>query len=320
MTLERNLQENHNLYLAEDELIEEDIPTVVAQLRSFRTQDSIPCTATPPPTANFLPDSFDRNESIFQNGFEALAELVEEHRKSENMSVNGFEDIMLNNVQEFLALSAKIGGDVATQAALVKKAFDAQFEYIKLAAASAKPAQDLQNKLLAPTSEQIQAIQTFREKNRTSPFFNHLSAISESIPALGWVCVAPTPGPHVKEMNDAGQFYTNRVLKDWKEKDAKHVEWARSWVATLTELQKYIKQWHTTGLVWSGKGAPAAPAGGVPPPPPPGMPPPPPTIPLGDLSLGGEGDERSALFAEINRGADITKSEWERGENAKRAN
>lgn len=308
VTLERNLQENNHLYLAEDERTsEEDIPTVVAQLRNFRTQDSIPCTATPPPTANFLP--FDQNESIFQNGFEALAELVEEQRKTDNMSVNGFEDIMLNNVQEFLALSAKIGGDVATQAALVKKAFDAQFEYIKLAAASAKPAQDLQNKLLAPTSEQIQAIQTFREKNRTSPFFNHLSAISESIPALGWVCVAPTPGPHVKEMNDAGQFYTNRVLKDWKEKDAKHVEWARSWVATLTELQKYIKQWHTTGLVWSGKGAPAAPAaGGVPPPPPPGMPPPPPMIPLGDLNLGGEGDERSALFAEINKGADITKS------------
>jgi hypothetical protein len=27
-----------------------------------------------------------------------------------------------------------------------------------------------------------------------------------------------TPAPYVKEMNDAGQFYTNRVLKDWKEK------------------------------------------------------------------------------------------------------
>lgn len=28
-----------------------------------------------------------------------------------------------------------------------------------------------------------------REKNRGSPLFNHLSAISESIPALGWVAV-----------------------------------------------------------------------------------------------------------------------------------
>lgn len=309
MTLERSLQE-HPLYLAEDELIEEDIPTVVAQLRNFRPQDSIPCTATPPPTAVLI--VADRSESIFQNGFQALSELEEQQNaQPANMSVNGYEDIMLNNVQPFLALSAKIGGDVATQAAMVKTAFDVQFAYVRLAAEAGKPAQDQQSKLLQPTSDQIAAIQAFREKHRTSPFFNHLSAISESIPALGWVCVAPTPGPYVKEMNDAGQFYTNRVLKDWKEKDATHVEWARAWVATLTELQKYIKQWHTTGLVWSGKGAPAvSTGGGVPPPPPPGMPPPPPPmIPLGDLNIAGGDDDRSALFAQINTGADITKSE-----------
>lgn len=29
---------------------------------------------------------------------------------------------------------------------------------------------------------------------------------------------SPAPAPYIKEMNDAGQFYTNRVLKDWKEK------------------------------------------------------------------------------------------------------
>lgn len=43
--------------------------------------------------------------------------------------------------------------------------------------------------LLKPTSQQIAAIQDFREKHRSSQFFNNLSAISESIPALGWVCV-----------------------------------------------------------------------------------------------------------------------------------
>ena len=29
---------------------------------------------------------------------------------------------------------------------------------------------------------------------------------------------SPTPGPFVKEMSDAGQFYGNRVLKEYKEK------------------------------------------------------------------------------------------------------
>lgn len=110
-------------------------------------------------------------------------------------------------------------------------------------------------------------------------------------------------------MNDAGQFYTNRVLKDWKEKDKNHVEWARAWIQTLTELQQYIKQYHTTGLVWSGKGEATMPAAGGGPPPPPMMPPPPPVLPpIGDLSLN-QGDDRSALFAQINQGEDITKSE-----------
>lgn len=47
--------------------------------------------------------------------------------------------------------------------------------------------------LLKPISEQIQVVQNFREKNRGSKLFNHLSAVSESIPALGWVAMVRTP-------------------------------------------------------------------------------------------------------------------------------
>lgn len=108
-------------------------------------------------------------------------------------------------------------------------------------------------------------------------------------------------------MNDAGQFYTNRVLKDWKEKDKKHVDWVKAWIQTLSELQAFVKQYHTTGLVWGGKNA--APLGAVPPPPPPGCPPPPPVAPLDDFGAMSDSlNDRSALFAEINQGENITKS------------
>merc|ERR1712071_492872 len=86
---------------------------------------------------------------------------------------------------------------------------------------------------------------------------NHLSAISESIPALGWVTITPAPGPYVKEMNDAGQFYTNRVLKEFKDKDKTHVEWVKAWIHVLSELQAFIKKHHTTGLTWNTKGGDA---------------------------------------------------------------
>ena len=111
----------------------------------------------------------------------------------------------------------------------------------------------------------------------------------------------------MKEMNDAGQFYTNRVLKEWKEKDVTHVNWAKTWVQTLTELQAYIKQYHTTGIVWSGKTKAVA-NSGAPPPPPMGNLPPPPPMPVFDLSASAGDDDRNALFAQINKGADITKS------------
>lgn len=172
-------------------------------------------------------------------------------------------------------------------------------QFLKTVASRPAPtSQSEQVSLLAPTSKQIQEIQEFREKHRGSQFFNHLSAISESISALGWVAVAPTPAPYVKEMNDAGQFYTNRVLKDWKEKDKTHVEWCKAWVKTLTDLQQFVRQHHTTGLVWAKTGS--APVGGVPPPPPPCMMPVAAAAPVND--------DRSALFAEINQGENITKN------------
>lgn len=178
-----------------------------------------------------------------------------------------------------------------------------QLQFMKTAASRPAPSsQPEQVSLLGPTSNQIQAIQDFREKHRGSQFFNHLSAISESIPALGWVAVTPTPAPYVKEMNDAGQFYTNRVLKEWKEKDKKHVEWCKAWIQTLSDLQKFIRQHHTTGLVWAKTGSVPAP------PPPCGMPPPPPpSMPIDDIEGLDINDDRSALFAQINQGEDITK-------------
>jgi len=44
-------------------------------------------------------------------------------------------------------------------------------------------------KLLEPTSAQIMAVMDFFEKNRGSLYFNHLNAVSASIPALSWVTV-----------------------------------------------------------------------------------------------------------------------------------
>lgn len=234
-------------------------------------------------------------------------------------SVQAFDAIIAGSFQTYLNLSKKIGDDVAKHSLMVEAAFKAQRAYLVVAAKSKKPDDSVLPELLKPTSDKICEIQDFREKNRRSSQFNHLSSISESIPALGWVTVSPAPSPFIKEMMDAGQFYTNRVLKDWKDKSKSHVEWTKAWLATLQEMMAFVKDQHTTGLVWNPKGGDAKAnattsngAAAPPPPPPAGGPPPPPPPPPADLfadivATNPEDTARNKLFDELNKGSDITK-------------
>ncbi|CAH3143559.1 unnamed protein product [Pocillopora meandrina] len=211
--------------------------------------------------------------------------------------------VLKGNVAEFFKLSSKIGGDVDTQAKLAKKVFDSQREFIVLASTCQKPSQDEFAKILKPQADCIGEVQSFREKNRASKLFNHLSALSEAIPALGWVSVSPTPAPHVKEMVDAAQFYLNRVLKDFKGKDETHVEWVKALKNSLMDLHAYVKAHHTTGVVWSKTGNVAkAGAGSVAPPPGKPAPPPPPAVQAPTpVASGQDVNVANALFGEINK-------------------
>lgn len=161
-----------------------------------------------------------------------------------------------------------------------------------------------------------------REKNRADKvLFNHLSAISEGLPAVGWVTVEPKPGPYIEEMKNAGQFYFNRVIKEFKDTDKTHVEWSRSFTSLLDEMKAYVMKFHTTGVAWNPKGQDAStfsvpsassttagssaapPAPGPPPPPPP----PPPSGSDGKTSAAtGSAPTMDAVFSQINQGEGIT--------------
>lgn len=93
----------------------------------------------------------------------------------------------------------------------------------------------------------------------------------------------------------------------------------KAWLGTLSDLQAYVKQHHTTGVQWNKNGCDvsAAGAGGSPakcpqagppgPPPAPGPPPPPVIAPSGGGSGGGTDEGRSALFSALSKGEDVTK-------------
>ncbi|NXH38666.1 CAP2 protein, partial [Dicaeum eximium] len=209
--------------------------------------------------------------------------------------VEAFDRLLNGSVAEFLRYSKILEGDVKTHAEMVRAAFQAQRSFLVLASQCQEP----QEVRKVTWSFKRQCI-----KNLWACFHFYKHGAS------------PKPGPYVKEMNDAATFYTNRVLKDYKNSDTRHVDWVKSYLNIWSELQAYIKEHHTTGLTWSKTGPVASPmsmrsvltsGSCLSPPPPPPPPPGPPPI-FDTESAKDEGTaSRSALFAQLNQGEAITK-------------
>jgi len=70
--------------------------------------------------------------------------------------------------------------------------------------------------------------------------------------------VSPAPGPHVAEIRGGSEFYSNRLLKEFKGKDQHQVDYVTSFNTFLKELQNFIKKNHTTGTTWNPHGGDAA--------------------------------------------------------------
>ncbi|XP_066922086.1 adenylyl cyclase-associated protein-like isoform X2 [Clytia hemisphaerica] len=220
------------------------------------------------------------------------------------------------NFDSFLKATEGLGGDVASIGKLVGNAFSAHKDVVTIAARNGRPSGSDLPTILIPLSNAITAVQEFRDANRKSAQFNHLSALSEAIPFLGWVSISPKPGQYVGQMEESAQFYTNKVLKEFKESDPKQADWARSLIKLLKATTQHVKDNHGTGLQWNkdkpaatgatkAGGAPSA--GGAPPPPPPAAaPPPPPPAPAGGSSGASEEVDRSQLFAALNKGGAVT--------------
>ncbi|KAL7420321.1 suppressor of rasval19 [Cryptotrichosporon argae] len=211
---------------------------------------------------------------------------------------------------EFLATAKEIGGPVEHHSALLPPVLEAQLAYLALASQHAKPASSSLAPLLKPQADAIGAVMEAKDKlGRTKEgreFGTLFSVLGEGIGAWGWVQVEPAPAPYVGEMKNAAQFWVDRVVKTFKETKPAAVTWARAFVALVDALQKYVKQWHTTGVTWNPKGpaapssvpsGPTAPSAPVPPPPPPAAAP---------ASGGGGGSGHAALLASLNQGGAIT--------------
>lgn len=257
---------------------------------------------------------------------EPIKEIDEETPKP----VLEFETFITENVDPLLVISEKIDPVIVESVKLFQKAFFAQLELVELAIKSKKPDYSSQEFMdaIKPINKCIMDISNLKDKNRQNEFFSYLNAITEGAPLFSWIAV-PTPMSLISDFKDAAQFWTNKVLKEHKEKDPNAVEWVNTFLKLFDELKVYVKEYHTTGLSWSNKpdamefkdalkgttttakSAPSAPAppvtSGGPPPPPPPPAPPAAVFEVKNDEAAPAGDGIGAVFAELNQGENITK-------------
>ncbi|KAJ6116795.1 hypothetical protein N7512_006520 [Penicillium capsulatum] len=263
---------------------------------------------------------------------EDMAMAIDDPSSPKNIppQIQDFDALIKGDVQNFVNLGEKIGGLVAEQAHAVLQAFQAERTYLFVSTKAKKP-EPQHPELMTDLHKASDNINNVRESNRASPLFNHLSAIAEGIVALGWFFESK-PAGFVTDMINGIDYYGNKVLKEYKEKDQTHVDYIRAYQQNFKALSAYLKKHYPTGLTWNNesgidalealrqiKGGPApAGAGAVPPPPPPppvpalnvpggGAPPPPPppgippapapAVPAPDMS---------AVFDQLNQGEQIT--------------
>ncbi|KAG8825353.1 hypothetical protein FRC19_011590, partial [Serendipita sp. 401] len=107
---------------------------------------------------------------------------------------------------------------------------------------------------MAPIHATFNAVTKIKDESRSNREWSlHFQTISDGAGCVGWVQAPSSPAEAVKEQKEAAEFYANRVISTYKEKDKKHVDWARSYIALIEELRKYVLEYHKMGLIWNPK-------------------------------------------------------------------
>ncbi|KAK7981982.1 hypothetical protein PG988_004220 [Apiospora saccharicola] len=244
----------------------------------------------------------------------ALKTVIEEPLAE---SIEDFDIFISQSVDKYVQASNKLGGLIAEQAAKVLEGFQQQRRFLLVSTQAKKPdfsgsEMAVYQDLLKPINEALMAVGSIKESNRGSPVFSQLSAVAEGIMVLAWVTVDNRPYKHVEESLGSAQFFGNRVLKEFKDKDAAQVAWIQAFYQVFKDLTEYVKQYFPSGIPWNPQGLPAAevaknipkPGGASPSAPPP---PPPAAGDSGSSAEPASGASLGAVFSEINKGSDVTK-------------
>ncbi|KAK1439847.1 hypothetical protein QVD17_05669 [Tagetes erecta] len=180
---------------------------------------------------------------------------------SSDPSIVAFDDLITEYVDKLSTASDTIGGHVKDITNVLRQAFSAQKELLVKIKQTQKPDAGGMAEFLRPLNEKLTEASRMTEGPR-SDFFNHLRSVAESLTALAWIaytgknCGMSMPIAHVEECWQSAEFYSNKVLVEFRNKDSSHVEWAKALKELYVPgLRDYVKSHYPLGPVWSATGA-----------------------------------------------------------------
>jgi adenylyl cyclase-associated protein len=173
----------------------------------------------------------------------------------DNPSLKAYDKFSHSDVYK-LADTCEDLGDMGNLGQLLVEVFDGM-RYVLILASRAKQPDDL-NELqphLKPITDAVSKIRGLRLKRE---YDNHIKALGEMLGCVFWVsCRAPSqlPAPFVKEHIGSSDFWSNRIRKEYKGKEAPlQLAFCDNMKKLLTDLTAYIQEYHTTGLTFNPKG------------------------------------------------------------------
>ncbi|RHY35445.1 hypothetical protein DYB32_000108 [Aphanomyces invadans] len=154
-------------------------------------------------------------------------------------------------LQPFLEACEKLGPEVAKYGAIVRRAFDAQRNYLLAASLSQKPSTGPVKGLLAPIQEAIREMHDLCDLR--SEFANHQHMLYEGLQTLEWLHVDGA-APHAFMARYMGDVWGTKIRAQYKASNADQVRFAATFKALVTELMAYVEDFHPTGVVWNPEG------------------------------------------------------------------
>ncbi|XP_072992033.1 cyclase-associated protein 1-like [Typha latifolia] len=175
-------------------------------------------------------------------------------------AIAAFDELVVGSLGRLLIAAEKIGGKVLEVTKILEEAFAVEKELLIKAKKSQKPDLPGLPEFLKPLSDVIIKANALTEGRRPD-YFNHLKTAADSLSALGWIaylgkdCGMSLPTAHVEESWQMAEFYNNKILVEYRNKDPDHVEWAKALKELyLPGLRDYVKGFYPLGPVWGPAG------------------------------------------------------------------